>query len=129
MSTFFCQTMKLLLNVLPLVTFLMQMSPIEIKTKTATQVVLIRCMSISHLVHVWTDSDENLNMFWKDLNEFHPNLKLTYEKSKEKIIFLDLVIKLTDGKIVTDLYSKPTDSHEIVTYIMIGATQNRLKDQ
>ena len=63
MSTFFCQTMELLLKVLPLVTFLMQMSPIEIKTKTATQVVLIRCTSISRLVHVWTDSDENLNMF------------------------------------------------------------------
>ena len=106
----------------------MQMSPIEIKTKT-TQVVLIRCTSISRLVHVWTDSDENLNMFWKDLNEFHPNLKLTYEKSKEKTIFLDLVIKLTDGKTVTDLYSKPTDSQEIVTYIMIGTTQNMLKNQ
>ena len=66
---------------------------------------------IDYNFFIWTDSGENLNKFLKDLNEFHPNLKFTYEKSKEKIIFLDLVIKLTDGKIVTDFYCKPTDLH------------------
>ena len=37
---------------------------------------------------------------------------------KRKLIFnfLDLVIKLTDGKIVTDLYCKPTDSHQYLHY-------------
>ena len=38
---------------------------------------------------IWTDSEENLNKFLKDLHEFHPNLKFTYEKSKEKSTFLD----------------------------------------
>ena len=52
----------------------------------------------------WTDSEKNLNKFLKDLNEFHPNLKFPCEKSKEKINFLDLVIKFTGGKIVSDLY-------------------------
>ena len=64
---------------------------------------------IDYNFFIWTDSGENLNKFLKDLNEFHPNLKFTYEKSKEKIIFLDLLIKLTHGKIVTDFYCKPTD--------------------
>ena len=59
---------------------------------------------------------KKLNKFLKDLNEFHPNLKFTYEKSKEKINFLDLVIKLTDGKIITDLHCKPTDSHQYLHY-------------
>ena len=54
--------------------------------------------------------------FKKDLNEFHPNLKFTYEKSREKINFSDLVIKLTDGKIVTDLYCKSTDNHQYLHY-------------
>ena len=71
---------------------------------------------IDDIFFIWTDSEKNLNKFLKDLNEFHPNLKFTYEKSKEKINFLDLVIKLTDGKIITDLYCKPTDSHQYLHY-------------
>ena len=71
---------------------------------------------IDDVFFIWTDSEENLNKFLKDLNEFHPNLRFTYEKSKEKINFLDLVIKLTDGKIVTDLYYKSTDSHQYLHY-------------
>ena len=71
---------------------------------------------IDDIFFIWTDSEENLNKFLKDLNEFHRNLKFTYEKSKEKIDFLDLVIKVTDGKTVTDFYCKPTDSHQYLHY-------------
>ena len=71
---------------------------------------------IDDIFFIWTDSEENLNKFLKDLNEFHPNLRFTYEKSKEKINFLDLVIKLADGKIVTDLYCKSTDTHQYLHY-------------
>ena len=38
--------------------------------------------------------------------------------SKEKSAFLDLVIKLTDRKTVTDLYCKPTDSHQYLQNIL-----------
>ena len=65
---------------------------------------------------VWINSEETLNKFLEDLNEFHPNLKFTYETSKEKNNVLDLVIKLTDGKIVTDLYGKSQDSHQYLNY-------------
>ena len=41
---------------------------------------------------------------------------LHMRKSKEKINFLDLVIKLTDSKIVTELYCMPTDSHQYLHY-------------
>ena len=80
---------------------------------------------IDGIFFIWTDSEENLNKFIKDLNEFHSNLKFTYEKSKEKINFLYLVIKLTDDKIFADLIA----NLQIVTsiYIMIRATQNTLK--
>ena len=53
---------------------------------------------IDDIFFLLTDSREYL----KNLNEFHPNLKFTYEKSKEKLTFLDLFIKLTDDKTVTD---------------------------
>ena len=80
---------------------------------------------IDDICFIWTDSDKNLNKFLKDLNEFHPNLKFTYEKSKEKINFLDLVIKLT--KLLLTFIA----NLQLVTniYIMIRATQNTLKDQ
>ena len=52
----------------------------------------------------------------RDLSKSHPNLKFTYENSKEKIKFFDLVIKLIDGKIVTDLYCKPKNNHQYLHY-------------
>ena len=55
------------------------------------------------------------------------NFKFTYEKSKEKINYLDLVIELTDGKIVTDLYCKSTDSHRYLHYGSCHA-EHTLKD-
>ena len=75
---------------------------------------------------IWTDSEENLNKFLKDLHEFHPNLKFTYEKFKEKINFLDLVILLMVKLLLIFIASL-----QIVTsiYIMIRATQNTLKYQ
>ena len=73
-------------------------------------------ISIDDIFFIWTDSEENLNKYLKDLNDFHPNLRSTYEKSKQKINLSDLVIKPTDGKIITDLYCKPTDSHQYLHY-------------
>ena len=35
---------------------------------------------------------------------------------KRKLIIIDLVIKLKDGKIFTDLYCKSTDSHQCLHY-------------
>ena len=52
----------------------------------------------------------------EDLNKFHSNLKFTYEKSKEKINFLDVAIKIKEGKIITDLYCKPRDGHQYLHY-------------
>ena len=64
---------------------------------------------------IWTD-EESLEKFLEGLNKFHPNLKFTYEKSKEKINFLDVVIKIKEGRIITDLYCKPTDGHQYLHY-------------
>ena len=71
---------------------------------------------ITDIFHIWTEYEENLNKFLEYLNEFHPNLKFEHEKSKEKINFLDIAIKPTDGKIVTHIYSKPRDSHQYLHY-------------
>ena len=65
---------------------------------------------------IWTESEESLEKFLEDLNKFHPNLKFTYEKSKEKINFLDVVIKIKKDRAITDLYCKPTNGQQYLPY-------------
>ena len=44
----------------------------------------------------------------------HPTIKFTAEFSKEKVNFLDLNIKLNDGKLKADLFVKPTGTHQFL---------------
>ena len=53
----------------------------------------------------------------KELNKFIPNLSFTQKASKDCIPFLDLKVKLIDGKLETDLYMKPTDRHQYLLYL------------
>ena len=66
---------------------------------------------IDDVFFTWTDSEENLESFLKDLKGFHPSIKFTFGKSKVKVNFLDVVMKIKNGRLSTDLYSKPEDSH------------------
>ena len=56
---------------------------------------------------IWTDSEEILERFLKELNFFHPNIKFTFEKLKMKVYFLDVVVKIKNGRLSTDLNAKP----------------------
>ena len=50
-------------------------------------------------------------------SDIYPFIYLfTCEKSKEIINFLDMVIKLKGGRIITDLYCKPPDGHQYLHY-------------
>ena len=60
----------------------------------------------------WTENEESLGKFLEDLDKFDPNLKFTYEKSKELSNFIDVVLKIKEGRIITDPYCKPTDSRQ-----------------
>ena len=46
------------------------------------------------------------------LNKKHPTIKFTAEWSKTQINFLDVTVYLENGNIKTDLYVKPTDTHQ-----------------
>ena len=71
---------------------------------------------IDDIFFIWTHAEEKLVHFLNDLNNFHPNLSLTYETSKNNINFLDLNVSLRDDAIHTDLYIKPTDGHQYLQY-------------
>ena len=62
-------------------------------------------------------NEQELGRLLKDLNNFTPNLSFTQEASKNCIPFLDLKVKLIDGKLENDLYKKPTDRHHYLLYL------------
>ena len=53
----------------------------------------------------------------RSLNEFHTDIKFTYESSKESIAFLDLKVSVKNSKIIADLYVKSTDLHQYLHYL------------
>ena len=44
----------------------------------------------------------------------HETIRLTYEASKETVHFLDVEVSLKNGTFSTDLYVKPTDTHQFL---------------
>ena len=67
---------------------------------------------IDDIFIIWTGTEMQLQAFYNHCNQFHKSIKFTIEYSTEKITFLDTVVhRNNDGKIVFDLYGKPTDKH------------------
>ena len=58
---------------------------------------------------IQTHGKEKLGSFLEDLNKFYPNIKFSHEVNKESIHFLDLIVRLSDGKISTDLLQTSTN--------------------
>ena len=65
---------------------------------------------------IWQHGEEELNKFHTHLNSCNEKIKFTMEKSEEKIPFLDILIKMKNNKLETDLFCKPTDSHSYLHY-------------
>ena len=78
---------------------------------------LIWLRYIDDIFFIWTHGEQQLETFLNDLNSFSPNLNFTSEKSKKSIPFLDLNVKLVNGKLETDLHIKSTDRHQYLHYM------------
>ena len=63
---------------------------------------------------VWTHGEEKLLEFVDFLNSAHHSIKFTVEYSKETVNFLDVQVIKRGNKVVTDLYTKPTDTHQLL---------------
>ena len=85
--------------------------------ETQSKKPLIWLRYIDDIFFNWTHGEQELERFLEDLNNFTPNLTFTHEASKNCIPFLDLKVKLIDGKLETDLYMKPTDCHQYLHYL------------
>ena len=69
---------------------------------------------MNYIFFIWEHGEESLNVFIYQVNLFHCTIKFTAEYSKEEVNFLDLNIKIIDGKLKTDLFVKPTDTHHLL---------------
>ena len=52
---------------------------------------------INDIFFIWTHGEEKLTQFLNELNDFHSNLKFTYETSSCTAFFLDLNVCLRNG--------------------------------
>ena len=64
----------------------------------------------------FSSAQKNLEGFLNCLNNFHPNLKFTHEKSKSSDNFLDVSVSIVDNKLETDLFCKPTDCYQFLHF-------------
>ena len=61
---------------------------------------------------LWQHGEKALKKFLEILNSYHPTIKFTANYSREKISFLDVEVIKKGNQLVTDLYIKPTDTHQ-----------------
>ena len=64
----------------------------------------------------WTKGKDYLETFHLILNQLHPNLTFTMEYSEEKLPFLDILLLKYSNRILTDIYSKETDSKQYLNF-------------
>ena len=61
---------------------------------------------------IWLYGKERLLAFFECVHSYHQTIKYTWEWSTYKVSHLDVRDKPEGGKINTDVYSKPTDTHQ-----------------
>ena len=64
----------------------------------------------------WTKGKDYLETFHLILNQLHPNLTFTMEYSEEKLPFLDILLLKYNNRILTDIYSKETNSKQYLNF-------------
>ena len=59
---------------------------------------------------LWAGSEQQLLDFIDFLNQLHKTIKFqaSYDFQTREVTFLDVTVRITEGRIITDLYRKPT---------------------
>jgi hypothetical protein len=71
---------------------------------------------IDDIFILWDKGQENLESLIQDFGQVHPNIKFSNCISSQEMNFLDVTIKLENGKLSTKLYRKPTDNPSYLHY-------------
>ena len=65
---------------------------------------------------IWDLGEDKLNTFINIINNLNPHLKFTIEKNDHNIAFLDIMVIKTGTNIETDIFYKPTDTHQYLHF-------------
>lgn len=65
---------------------------------------------------IWTHSENELLKFIQAFNQVHPSIYFTHTYSNTEINFLDVLIRVDDGALVTNVYRKPTDRQQYLHF-------------
>ena len=65
---------------------------------------------------IWLHGRESLLEFLDYVNSYHELIKYTWRWSYEKLSYLDVMVMVQGNKISTDVYCKPTDTHQYLHY-------------
>jgi hypothetical protein len=60
---------------------------------------------------IWGGDLKSLLRFVDHANSIHENIKIELRWNRLSIEFLDTLVKIDNGRVYTDLYTKPTDKH------------------
>ena len=71
---------------------------------------------IDNIFMIWQHGEETFKEFLKILNSGHPTITFTAEYSLGKVNFIDVEIMRSGNKLLTDLYIKPTDTHQYLEF-------------
>ena len=73
----------------------------------------IWCCYIDDIFTILNDGVDKLKDFLASINTVNPAMQFTPTHSLRSVNFLDVLVTLTnDGTISTDVYTKPTDTHQ-----------------
>lgn len=65
---------------------------------------------------IWNRSKTDLQSFHTLLNSINPSIQFTIEQDERELPFLDILVKKTEGRIITDIYYKSTDTHQYLDF-------------
>ena len=63
---------------------------------------------------IWKHGEESLKKFINEINSFYPTIKFRADWTKEKVNFLDVDVTHKNGVLLTNLFVKPTDTHQFL---------------
>ena len=71
---------------------------------------------IDNVSFIWTYSEEQHREIFKRAEWFSFRIKFNFEKSKMQVNFLDVIIKIKNGRLSTERCSKLVDSYQSLHY-------------
>ena len=86
------------------------------RSNSDLQIKTICWSTLKIFFFIWTASESKLDEIWDQLNNCHPNLKFTHKRFRENVSFLDVTVKVSAERLITNLYCKPTDGRQYLHF-------------